>query len=67
MAAVAEEESWSHWLQSLVVAPGRTTVEPAESLGHFTYVGRPVVHVLVGDAERQAARADLDTMLTPKR
>ncbi|XP_043202518.1 uncharacterized protein LOC122370725 isoform X1 [Amphibalanus amphitrite] len=62
-----EDDSWSHWLQSLVVAPGRTTVESAESLGNVKYVGRPVVHVLNSDEERAAARSDLKTMLEPKR
>ena len=50
-----------------MVAPGRTTVERAESLGDVKYVGRPVVHVIGNNEERQAARKDLDTMLETKR
>lgn len=61
------DDSWSHWVQSLVVAPGRTTVEPADALAQVQYVGRPVVHVLGDDKQRQRAWEDLATLLAPKR
>ncbi|XP_037085116.1 uncharacterized protein LOC119105735 [Pollicipes pollicipes] len=66
----AKTTGWDY-LQSLVVTPGRVTVESAEDLGQVQYVGRPVVHIIGLSTDqacqREAARRDIAALLTPQR